>query len=297
MNDGKMTLKLTGVPETLLWPLYGRVAEARRPDGLLRDARAVRVFDGIDYPFEERFGRPSPVFALRARCFDKAVDEFLARKPDATVVVLGEGLETQFWRVDNGRMRWLTVDLPETLEVRNKLLPDSGRRSSLACSAFDTRWMDEVDPSNGVCIVAQGLLMYFARAEVDRLIAACAERFPGAVMVFDTLPTWLVRSAPGGSWLSTLFMRGRGSSDGPRRYRLPRMAWGTGFGELNRIRRLHPAISVRDIHFPPGRGLVFGYLNPFLGVYPGIRDMRPRNLLLQFAEQAEGSGATVEGSL
>lgn len=286
MNDDKMTVELTGVPETLLWPLYGRGAEARRADGLLRDTRAVRLLDAIDYPFEERFGRPSPVFALRARCFDEAVEEFLARKPDATVVGLGEGLETQFWRVDNGRVRWLTVDLPETLQVRQKLLPDSGRRSSLACSAFDTRWMDEVDSSNGVCIVAQGLLMYFDREEVDRLIAACAERFPGAVMVFDTMPAWLMRSAPGGSWLSTLLMRGRRRAGDSGRYRLPPMAWGTGFGELGRIRRRHPTIAARDIHFPAGRGLVFGYLNPLLGRYAGIRDLRPRNFLLQFSERS-----------
>ena len=32
--------------------------------------------------------------------------------PAGTVVALGEGLETQFWRPDNGRVRWLSVDLP-----------------------------------------------------------------------------------------------------------------------------------------------------------------------------------------
>jgi O-methyltransferase involved in polyketide biosynthesis len=45
---------------------------------------------------------------------------FLAANPDGTVVALGEGLETQFWRVDNGRVRWLTVDLPETIAAASR---------------------------------------------------------------------------------------------------------------------------------------------------------------------------------
>ena len=36
---------------------------------------------------------------------------------------LAEGLETQFWRVDDGRMRWLAVELPETAAVTGELLP------------------------------------------------------------------------------------------------------------------------------------------------------------------------------
>lgn len=42
--------------------------------------------------------------ALRAACFDRQVVRFLSDRPDATVVALGEGLGTQFWRVDNGRL-------------------------------------------------------------------------------------------------------------------------------------------------------------------------------------------------
>lgn len=50
------------------------------------------------------------------------------------VVALSEGLETQFWRLDNGRARWLTVDLPETIELRRRLRPHGPRRGLGAAS-------------------------------------------------------------------------------------------------------------------------------------------------------------------
>jgi len=51
--------------------------------------------------------------------------------------------------------------------------------------------MDRVDASRGVLITAQGLFMYFPYADVERLVAAIAWRFPGATLVFDAVPRWL----------------------------------------------------------------------------------------------------------
>jgi O-methyltransferase involved in polyketide biosynthesis len=63
-----------------------------------------------------------------------------------TVVALGERLKTQFWRLDNGQVRWLTVDLPEIVELRQPLLPDGPRQSSHSGSALDLKWLDGLDP-------------------------------------------------------------------------------------------------------------------------------------------------------
>ena len=45
-----MQVELEGVPETLLWTLYQRAGEARRPDAVLRDPRAVEALAAIDFP-------------------------------------------------------------------------------------------------------------------------------------------------------------------------------------------------------------------------------------------------------
>jgi O-methyltransferase involved in polyketide biosynthesis len=89
---------LDAVPETMLWTLYYRAAEARRPDHVLSDEIAVELVDRIGFDFEARFGSANLLMAqaLRARRFDEEVRRFASDNPRGTVVALGEGLETQF---------------------------------------------------------------------------------------------------------------------------------------------------------------------------------------------------------
>jgi len=233
------------VPETLLWTLYHRSIEARRPDAILTDPRAVALVDEIDYPFADRFGGHAFVAqaqALRVLRFDLEVRRFLAANPDGTVVALGEGLETQFWRVDNGRVRWVTVDVPETIAVRERLMERGDRETLIAASAFDESWMDAIDPTRGLLITAQGLFMYFPFEDVERLVAVCRARFPGATLLFDAVPRRLAERS----------QKPRG--DG---YQPPPWLWGA---DADKQRRL----GAEPLRLPRGRGIFFGYLAPLL---------------------------------
>ena len=230
IDSEKIATKLTGVPETLLWPLWNRASEARRPDGILRDPEAVRIADAIDYPYQRHFGPPARDTVMRSVRFDEQIRLYLRDHPHATVVALGEGLETQFKRVDNGRLRWLAVDLPEAIELRRRFLPDTARHRNLACSALDPAWMDEVDASRGVVVTAQGLLMYFDEPAVKALIAHCAERFPGGWMLLDTIPRAMSIHTVQGM---------QKTAD----YRPPPMPWGLDANELQSILTYHRNIT------------------------------------------------------
>jgi O-methyltransferase involved in polyketide biosynthesis len=176
---------LTGVPETALWTLYHRSLAARQ--GVLDDPKALELVEQIDYPFAERFGGGETATwqGLRVRTFDNEIRKVLRDKPDATVVALGEGLETQRFRVDNGRVRWITVDLPEAIALRSRFLGGE----TIAASALDVDAWAGVEPD---LITAQGLLMYLTREHVHGLFA----RLPPARVVFDVVAPWLARRRP-----------------------------------------------------------------------------------------------------
>jgi O-methyltransferase involved in polyketide biosynthesis len=270
MTGMSVAVELSGVPETLLWTLYHRAEEARRPDAVLSDPLAIELVDRIDYPFS-RFGTTpwrARWQALRALRFDMEVRRFLAARPGCTVVALGEGLETQFWRVDDGRVRWVTVELPEVVSAVGGLLPVAERRRVIASSALDGAWLDEIAGPD-VMVTAQGLLMYFARDDADGLIRTIAPRLPGGAMVFDTVPFWASKATTSGK------MR---TAEG---YEPPPMPWGSGRGELSRVAALSPAI--RDVHrlrLPRADDREFGFIAPALQRL--VPALMPQILALRF---------------
>jgi O-methyltransferase involved in polyketide biosynthesis len=240
-------VELQGIPETALWTLYMRASEAGRPNSVIDDPQAVALLERIDFPFEERFGPPrvGQWQALRARAFDDEVRRFLAAHPDGTVVALGEGLETGFWRVDNGRVRWLSVELPEMAALRRELLPAAPNLRLIERSALDQSWMDEVDASRGVLVTAQGLLMYFKPDEVHGLIAACRDRFGGGGLIFDAIPRWLAERSQ------------RRQLKSPSGYEPPPWLWGIDTSERRRM-------GARRVRPPHGRGVVGSVVLPQL---------------------------------
>ena len=139
----------------------------------------------------------------------------------------------------------------------------------MACSALDARWMREVDASRGVLMTAQGLLMYFEYDEVRRLIAACAEWFPGGELLFDAVPCWLsVRSRSGK-------VRSPGS------YQPPPWHWGLNSNTARDLAAAHPRITeLRELRLPRGRGAALGHLVPLMSTRPLLRRRLPISVLL-----------------
>lgn len=204
----KLTIELADpVSKTLLIPLWARAVEQREPEPLVPDPVASMMVDRIDYDWRRiRLGRGDLVqCVVRLREFDRFVRDFLRRHPAGTVVHLGCGLDARFQRVDNGLVRWFDLDLPQVIDLRRRLLPESDRNRYLADSAFDTSWMTALDDdaTDHVLFVAEAFFLYFDEAQVKALILALQSRFPGAELVCDVctpLARWIDN-------LHLLFMR------------------------------------------------------------------------------------------
>ena len=263
---------LTGVSETALMTLNGRAHQAGLTDAIIDDPKAIELRDaftktyGVDY---SKFGRRGQEMALRSLAVDSCTIDYLRTHPKATIVALAEGFQTSFWRLDKAvadpQFRWVSVDLPPVIELRERLLPASERITNVGQSALDYSWMDRVDASNGVFITAEGLLMYLQPDESMDLIRQCAKRFPGGQMFFDLPPTIIKKVAPNGIRAS-------------KTYRVPPMPFSLSINQLRELVGTVPGLkAVRDVPMPAGRGFLFktafpafwrfGPLKPFRGVY------------------------------
>ncbi len=212
--SAKTPVALSGVAETLLWPLWNRAWEAKRRGSLLQDPLAIDLVAGIDYDFAGHFGRPHIAHAIRARFCDDLVRDYLARTAgNSRVIALAEGLETQLWRVDDGSVDWISLDLPEAIALRRRLLPPHPRAQLIEASALDEQWLRALPAAPAPFISMAGLLMYFDQQQVEILLSRLFERFPGAEVFFDTIPPLFSRKT-----LKGFNVTGK--------YRAPPMPWG-----------------------------------------------------------------------
>jgi O-methyltransferase involved in polyketide biosynthesis len=254
---------LGGIPETMLWTLHNRAHEAKRPDARLKDPEAVRIYDSIAYDYERSFGRPDGSHPMRSVLFDDTLRSWLSAHPGGTVVELACGLETQFQRCDDGKVRWLCVDVPEAIDVRERFLPATSRCRHVRKSALDLAWMDEVDAAPGVFVTAQGLFMYFDENDVRRLVVAMFERFPGVELMFDTIPRWFSKKTLKG------FAR-------TKHYTTPPMPWGVSHDDVEPLLRgwSDQIATVETVPYGALRGPLWLYLRLFSRI-PVLRNVPP----------------------
>ena len=265
--------KLSGVSETALMTLNGRAHQAGLPDAIIDDPMAITLRDSFDVDFT-KFGRQGQEMALRSLAVDQCALAYLRRHPKATIHALAEGFQTSFWRLDkavaNPQFRWVSVDLPPVIELREQLLPPSPRITNLAQSALDYSWIDRIDGTDGVFITAEGLLMYLQPDQSMGLITECAKRFPGGQMFFDLPPTIIKKVAPNGIRAS-------------KNYRVPPMPFSLSINELSALVGSMPGLTaVHDIPMPKGRGFIFNTVFPGFWGFGPMKRFRGVYALLEF---------------
>lgn len=186
-------IKLSGVPETMLQTIYARAKESRGR-GAIHDAKAEEIIEKLDYDFslaDKDTAMRSGIIA-RTIVLDRMTKEWLASHPGAVVVNIACGLDTRCYRM-SGYAHWYNLDLPETMAVREKLLPESGTISQITMSAMED-WGSEISEQNvPVLIVIEGLTMYLSERNIQRIFTVISSRFSNATVFVETMNPTIVR--------------------------------------------------------------------------------------------------------
>lgn len=189
----KEKIKLSGVPETMLQTVYARAKESGGR-GAIYDSKAEELIKELDYDFslaDKDTAMHSGVIA-RTIVLDRMTEKWLEKHHDAVVVNIACGLDTRCYRVTE-YAHWYNLDLPETMTVREKLLPESGTISQISMSAMDD-WGDEVKEQNvPVLIIVEGLTMYLNAKDVQQIFTVISNRFPKATIFVETMNPMIVK--------------------------------------------------------------------------------------------------------
>ena len=128
-----MNIDLGNVETTALIPLSNRASETKRENPRVRDQKAVEIIEtlGVDTKNYDKLVTHECVIA-RTIMFDEEMKRLIGEYPNAVCVNMGCGLDNRFERVDNGKIRWFDVDLPDSIAVRKKVYEETERRRMIA---------------------------------------------------------------------------------------------------------------------------------------------------------------------
>lgn len=195
MKDKSSEVELGTVQETLVLPLFVRAMETQKEKPLLTDSKAVSLVNSISYDFtfmEKAYRSFLNRLMFNATIgryiyFDDRLTAFIDSFPEATIINIGCGLDTTFYRVDNGKIQWIDLDLPDVIDLRKECFSESERNRIISKSVFDVSWYNSIENKDHLMLLMAGVLFYFNESQVKRLFKDFQTYLPGAEMIFDTV--------------------------------------------------------------------------------------------------------------
>ena len=166
-----MGIKLDNVSETMLITLYMRATDAKSEKPILNDKKSKEIISQINYDFSKFKHAWASYYGVlsRAKMMDNEVKKFMKKYPDCVIVSIGCGLDTRFLRIDNGKIRWYNLDLPEVIEKRKLFFEPNERVTDIAKSAFDSTWTKDIKlEGKKLLIISEGVLMYFEEQKIKQ---------------------------------------------------------------------------------------------------------------------------------
>ncbi len=180
------------VEDTLYVPMLGRIYASENCRNILYDEKALELKNKMPEGLIENDTQTQYTYlasAARSANMDRYILNFMKRKPDGIIVQLGCGLETTYYRDDNGSMKWYGVDLPNVIEYRRTLLPEEERETYIAGDALLPDWIKQIRkvyPDNPILVTASGLFYYFEEEKVLGLIRML-QHYGKIELLFDTV--------------------------------------------------------------------------------------------------------------
>lgn len=233
--SGCVKANLHNVHETLLLPLWCRAKAAELSSDKFNDFQAIQMVHRIDYNFSRFHAKIRKFFivmlAARAKEQDGIIRRFLLEHPHATIVNIGAGLDTTFYRVNNGTVQWYDLDVYDVIDLRKTLLRQDPQIHYIARSMFEPDFLEEIaPPEDGILFLISGVLMYFKEPDIRLFLKRIADRFPGCEIAFDTL-------TPFGVSIANRIIRKSGISNA-------RIQW--GISSVNNIKKWDSRFLVKE---------------------------------------------------
>ena len=184
-------MNLEGVEKTMLLTLFAKAQHSQKKNHRFYDQKAIDVISQIDYDFtvadKDRFMKYGVI--SRTIVLDEMVSDYIDKHPHATIVNIASGMDTRFNRLDNGLIRWYNIDLENSANFRLQYIEDNERVTTLAYSAMDPAWANEIKIESGnLLFIIEGLSMYLTEKDNKDILKIIADNFRRCTVFVEIMP-------------------------------------------------------------------------------------------------------------
>ena len=180
------------VEDTLFVPMLGRIYASENFPNILCDKKALEIKSRLPENLKGQDTQTQYTLmasAVRSTNMDRYIKDFMSRKPNGIIALLGCGLETTYYRNDNGKNLWYEIDLPAVIDYRRELIGETERDKCIAGDGFAEEWIQKIrseHPNEPILVAASGLFYYFEESVVLNLFKNL-KKYGNIEILFDTV--------------------------------------------------------------------------------------------------------------
>ncbi len=206
----KINYELNDVSETAFLTLYCHAFDAKSDLPILNDKSSIRTMDLLNKELSKSTKKLYKLLLngninknlitlinIRAKQYDQYALNFIKQFPKATIVNIGCGLDNRFLRIDNGKIIFYDLDLPEIIEIKKQLFQETERFNYISKSVIDYSWIKDI-VRNDILFLAEGVFMYLKEEDIKSLILKLQSSFSGSEIVCEVFNSF---------WLKGIFRR------------------------------------------------------------------------------------------
>ncbi len=183
--------RLEGVSRTLVMTLRARASEHNHDDRLFADPWSHEWYQWMpNYPDYDAWYTPAFELAsnIRTAIIDDITKTFIEDHDNPVIVEIGGGLSSRPYRVGLESAQWIIVDLPPAINIRHKIDSQNDNLMFISETATSINWFNRLPETDkkDYLFIAEGVLMFIEKKDVQDIIDHLRAYFTGATFVFDT---------------------------------------------------------------------------------------------------------------
>ena len=179
-------MELSNESKTMFIPLYGKALMSKE-NIFLKDLKAEEIVSKVNYDFKslKQSKWLSMYMSLRSLIIDELCNKYILEHPNSTVIHLGCGLDSRNLRVNQNFNKWYDVDFESVIDIRKEFYENTIKYNMLGTSILDYKWLDSINKSDDILIVAEGLTMYLSEEEIKNLLEQINTKLGTVHLLFD----------------------------------------------------------------------------------------------------------------